>query len=306
MRALVIGASGQVGAALVEALRARGHEAVSTYASRAVPDGFPLDLRDAAAVEHALAYVKPEWVLCPAAMAHVDRCEREPDEAVAVNRDGALHAARMAQRVGARFVYFSTDYVFDGAAGPYAEEDPPRPLSVYGRSKLEGERAILDAVPGAVVVRTSVVYGRDPQERNFVYQVLQSARGARRLRPARDQRSSPTYSRDLAAAVLELCERGLDGLWHLAGAATLDRLAFARLVCETWGLDSDWLVPVTTAELAQPAPRPLRGGLRIDKARRLLRTPLRDQREGLRAMRAEVPGPAAEAPATGPVGGPVG
>jgi dTDP-4-dehydrorhamnose reductase len=285
MRALVIGASGQVGAALVETLRARGHEPVGTYTRHPVDGAFPLDLTDQAAVEHAVAFVKPGWIFCPAGLSHVDYCEDHPEEALALNRDGPLHAARMGQRLGAGFVFYSTDYVFDGTAGPYGEEDPVRPLSVYGRSKREGEEALLGVVPRSIVVRTSVVYGPERQEKNFVYQLLRSARGDRRLRPAADQQASPTYNRDLAAASVELAERELGGLWHLAGPEALDRLAFARLICQAFDLDAAWLVPVRTADLGQKAPRPLQGGLRVDRARTLLATPLRGPREGLLAMR---------------------
>jgi dTDP-4-dehydrorhamnose reductase len=287
MRALVIGVSGQVGAALVKVLRARGHEAIGTYATQPVPDAVPLDVRDQAQSEHLVAYTKPDWILCAGGLTHVDRCEDEPAAAFGINRDGPLHLARMGQRFGARFVYFSTDYVFDGTAGPYAEEAPVSPLSVYGRSKAEGERAVLE-VPRAAVVRTSVVYGPERQEKNFVYQLLRSARGARTLRPASDQRTNPTYSPDLAEATVELCERELGGTWHLGGADVMDRLEFSRLVCAAWGIDDAWLQPVRTAELRQKAARPLDGGLRIDKARAALKTVLRGPREGLAAMRAAI------------------
>ena len=285
MRALVIGVSGQVGAALVKVLRARGHEAIGTYATQPVPDAIPLDVRDHAQSEHLVAYTKPDWILCAGGFTHVDRCEDEPEAAFGINRDGPVHLARMGQRVGARFVYFSTDYVFDGTAGPYAEDAPVKPLSVYGRSKAEGERAVLE-VPRSAVVRTSVVYGPERQEKNFVYQLLRSARGDRKLRPASDQRTNPTYSPDLAEATVELCANQLGGIWHLGGADVMDRLEFSRLVCAAWGIDAAWLQPVKTAELKQKAARPLDGGLRIDKARASLRTALRGPREGLAAMRA--------------------
>ncbi|HET8532835.1 MAG TPA: sugar nucleotide-binding protein, partial [Methylomirabilota bacterium] len=170
MRALVIGASGQVGAALLRALRARGHDAIGTWAHHAYPGLVPLDLADGAALERLLADGRPDWVLCPAALSHVDYCEEHPDEAFAVNVHAPLAAARAAARVGAGFVYYSSDYVFDGVGGPYTEEAPPHPLGVYGRSKAEGERAVQGALDRALVVRTSVVYGPERQEKNFVYQ----------------------------------------------------------------------------------------------------------------------------------------
>ena len=286
MRAFVIGASGQVGAALLAALRARGHEALGTHANHPAPGLVPLDIIDRDAVERAVAAARPEWVLCPAGLTHVDHCETHPDEAFAINRDGPLHAAREARRAGAGFVYYSTEYVFDGERGPYAEDDPARPLSVYGQSKWEGERAVLADLERALVVRTTVVYGPDRQEKNFVYQLIRNCRSGQPMRIPADQVSSPTYNVDLASATVELCERDLRGVFHLAGDGVLDRYAFARLACEVFALDPARLEPVDTAALGQKAPRPLKGGLRIAKARGVLSTPLRTPGEGLRAMRA--------------------
>ena len=134
MRALVIGASGQVGAALMRALWARGHDAVGTYAHHPAEGLAAVDITDHAAVERAIQDARPDWILCSAGLTHVDYCEEHPAEAFAINRDGALAAARLARRSGAGFVFYSTEYVFDGERGPYAEEDPARPLSAYGRS----------------------------------------------------------------------------------------------------------------------------------------------------------------------------
>jgi dTDP-4-dehydrorhamnose reductase len=286
MRALVIGASGQVGAALLRVLRARGHEAVGTWAYHTAPGLVPLNLADGASLVRLLGDLRPDWVLCPAALSHVDYCEEHPDEAFAVNVHAPFAAAKTAARAGAGFVYYSSDYVFDGVGGPFVEEHPPRPLGVYGRSKAEGEQAVLGALDRALVVRTSVVYGPERQEKNFVYQLIRACRGSQGFRPAVDQRASPSYNEDVAAATVECCEREERGIWHLAGADTLDRMAFARLVCRVFELDASRLTPATTAELGQKAARPLDGGLDVGKARRLLKTPLRGAEAGLRAMKA--------------------
>jgi len=285
MRGLVVGMSGQVGGALMEALAARGHQAIGTYGQHPVEGAWPLDIRDPAAVEHAVMFVKPDWIFCPAALSHVDYCEDHADEAFAINRDAPLHLARMGQRLGAAFIFYSTDYVFDGRGGPFTEEDPARPLGVYGQSQLEAERALLGAVPRTLVLRTSVVYGPERQEKNFAYQLIRACRAGQTFRPAVDQRASPTYNGDLAAASVEMAERGLAGLYHVAGALTLDRHAFAMLVAEVFGLDRAHLVPVKTAELKQKAGRPLDGGLSVAKAQGVLTTPLRPAEAGLRAMR---------------------
>lgn len=285
MRALVIGASGQVGASLMDALRARGHEARGTYAKHPAPGLDPLDLSDHAAVARAVGAAHPDWIFCPAGLSHVDYCEDHADEAMAANRDGPAAAARAAEALGAGFVYYSSDYVFDGVGGPFGEDDAPHPLCVYGRSKHEGEQAVQAACRRAVIIRTSVVYGPERQEKNFVYQLIRACREGREFRLASDQRASPSYNPDVAKASVELCERGLLGLWHVAGPEVLDRYAFAALVCKEFGLDASRLSAVTTASLGQKARRPLDGGLEVGKAQGRLTTRLRPPADGLRAMR---------------------
>jgi len=285
MRALVIGASGQVGAALGERLSARGHGWVGTYARVPRAGLLALDIADADATRSVIDKAAPDWVFCAGALTHVDYCEEHPDEAMRLNRDAPALVARTAAERGAGIVFYSTEYVFDGERGPYAEDDPVRPLSVYGRSKLEGERAVVEANPRALIVRTTVVYGPEPQGKNFVYQLLRRGRADERMRAPNDQVSSPTYNVDLAAASVELAERGLAGVYHIAGPEVLDRHAFARLACREFGLDEAMLTPVATAALGQRARRPLRAGLRIDRARAVLAAPLRGPAEGLRAMR---------------------
>jgi dTDP-4-dehydrorhamnose reductase len=286
MRALVIGASGQVGAALAARLRERRHHVAGTHARVPQPDTRALDLADLPAVRALVADVAPDWIFCPAGLTHVDHCEDHPEEAFRVNRDAPAAVAALAAGRGAGFVYYSSEYVFDGTAGPYAEGDPVGPISVYGESKLAGERAVRAANARAVVIRTTVVYGPEPQGKNFVYQLLRRLRAGERMRVPADQVSSPTYNVDLAAASVELAERDLGGVWHVVGDGVLDRYAFARLACDVFALDATRLDPVTTAELNQRARRPLRAGLRIERARALLSTPLRAPDDGLRAMRA--------------------
>ncbi len=226
-------------------------------------------------------------VFFPAAYTQVDGCETDPAAAYAVNRDAPAAAARVAAGRRAAFVFYSSEYVFDGTAGPYAEDDPVRPLSVYGRSKLEGEHAVLAAHPDALVIRTTVVYGVEAQEKNFVYQLLRRGRAGARMKVPADQRSSPTYVEDLAAASVALVDKRLGGVFHVAGPEVVDRYTLAREVCRVFGLDAGLLEPVTTASLAQKAARPLTAGLRVARVA-ALGIPLRGPAEGLTAMRARL------------------
>src|SRR2546422_759424 len=186
--------------------------------------------------------------------------------------------------------FFSSRRRHTGCSRDWSSDVCSSDLSVYGRSKLEGEGAVRAANPRALVLRTTVVYGPEPQGKNFVYQLLRRAQTGDRLTVPTDQRSSPTYNADLAAASVELAERGVAGVFHLAGPVILDRHAFALTACEVFGLDPSFLVPATTAELGQRAARPLNAGLKSERVRALLETVLRGPKEGLAAMRTALAG----------------
>ncbi|MCO5167745.1 MAG: SDR family oxidoreductase [Planctomycetes bacterium] len=289
MRALVIGGSGQIGGHLLEQLQAAGHLAVGTFATSPAPGLVQLALDDDHAVGAALADVRPDVVLLPAGWTWVDGNEDDPARARRENTEAPLRVARRCRGAGALFVTYSTDYVFDGAAGPYAEDSPPRPLSVYGRAKLELEEALARELPGQhLVLRSTTVFGPERQGKNFVYQLLRRAAKGERMVVPSDQWATPSYGPDVARATLALVEQGARGVWHVSGPDVMDRVALARLACRVFGFDPDACVePRTTAELRQKAARPLRGGLRTDRLRAAGIT-LRPTEEALRAMKVEV------------------
>lgn len=258
MKLLVTGATGQVGSTLLRL--AEGHSVTGLQRPE-------VDLRDAAAVRRAVESFRPDAILHTAALTHVDYCEDHPDEAHAVNAVGTESVVRAAG--GARIVYLSTEYVFDGQDGPYTEEDPPNPLSVYGRSKLDGETATRTAERWTIV-RTTGVYTYLPGSKNFLMQVLEG----KPMRGLTDQFYTPTLAECLAQAVLEVAERGLGGIYNIVGADRVNRLDFIRRIYRRFGMNEGLVAPATTAELRQRAPRPLNAGLRIDKAVRDLRTRL--------------------------------
>lgn len=267
---LVVGAGGQVGGALLTRL---GHRGRGTW--RHPPEGrggVAFELHEATSQpDRAGEIVGGAAAVCIAAgMTWVDGCEDHPDEAFQANRDGPVALARAARAVGARTVYFSTDYVFDGAAGPYGEDDHVRPLSVYGQSKWEGEQAVAEADPDALVVRTTVVWGPEANGRNFAYQLVAKLRAGEPMTVPDDQVSSPTYNRDLAAATLDLLDAGVSGVVHVAGPEALDRVTFARRLALGMDLDPDLIRPVSTAALGARATRPLQAGLAVERLRQLL------------------------------------
>jgi dTDP-4-dehydrorhamnose reductase len=268
MKSLVIGGSGQIGGHLMRLLAERGHETIGTYATVAQPGLMPLD---AGRLEDAAAWVadqRSDVIFYPAGFTWVDGCERDPEKARASNRDQPLNLARAAP--GARFVYFSTDYLFDGQNGPYNESVEPAPLSAYGRAKLEAEQALHDLLEDRLLIaRTCWVYGPEKQGKNFAYQLIRTLASGKELTVPADQWSSPSYGPDVARAVVDLVEADDSGVIHVAGPETVSRGAFARAIAEEFGLDASKILERPTAELGQEAPRPLRAGLLTPRLDRL-------------------------------------
>lgn len=267
MRVLVTGGAGQLGHDLTLALTgevppggrrralfgpegpvdAPGTEVVATDRRR-------LPVEDRAVVLEAVASLRPEVIVHAAAHTDVDGCETDPDRAFLVNALGTRHLAEAAVRHGAHLVYLSTDYVFDGTADrPYREWDRPRPLSVYGASKLAGEQ---ECPPGATIVRTSWVCGFAGA--NMVKTALRLAAGPGELRFVDDQRGSPTFTADLAAALVTLATDRRPGVFHVTNQGETTWYGFVRAVLAAAGQDPDRVRPITTAELVpeRPAPRP--------------------------------------------------
>lgn len=214
MRIFVTGASGQLARALKARAGAAGHVA-ETFGRPA------LDLASSADAAPAIAGFAADLVINAAAYTAVDKAESEPELALAVNRDGAARLAAAARRLGLPFLHVSTDYVFDGEKGtPYTEADATAPLGVYGRSKLEGEAAVLAAHPDALVFRTGWVYGADG--RNFVRTMVELAAERDKLDIVADRFGNPTHAADLADGLLAIAGQAAEnrggGIFHLAGS----------------------------------------------------------------------------------------
>ena len=264
MKAVVTGARGLVGQRLVRVLEARGHEVVAW--SRA-----DVELSDANSVESALAKANADVVFNPASMTEVDKCEGDKPRAY---RDNVLAAANLAIATsarGAHLVHVSTDYVFDGNAGPYREEDTPNPRGVYAKTKRMGEVMIEELASSFCVCRTAVVYGWPQAARpNFgawLYGVLSQGKEAKLFS---DQFVSPTLADNLAEMLVEIGERKLEGTWNVCGADVVSRVEFGHAFCDAFGFDRKLVVPTKLADLNLASPRPLHSGLRVDKIRNTL------------------------------------
>jgi len=197
----------------------------------------------------------PAWVVHAAAWTDVDGCERDPERAYLVNGEGTRRVAEACRAAGAGLVYLSTDYVFDGRKGaPYLETDPVAPLSAYARSKVAGEEAVRAIAPRWTIVRTAWLFG--VSGKNFVKTIVEKGTAGGPLRVVDDQVGSPTYARDLAEAIEHLVSRELTGIYHVTNAGSCSWYAFTRAILKEAGLAHVPVAPMTTAELARPAPRP--------------------------------------------------
>jgi dTDP-4-dehydrorhamnose reductase len=245
MRITIFGASGLLGNALVCDW---SDDAVTGFSSGDV------DIRDAKRVQQAVQEARPEWIVLAAAYTDVDGCEGNPEKAFAVNRDGAINVATAAKAAGARLLFLSSDYVFDGKkATPYETGDPRNPQSVYGRTKAEAEIKLLEIMPDCCIVRTSWLFGTGGK--CFPDTILKLAASRPGLDVVNDQRGSPTFAVDLARAIIQLCRKSATGIVHATNSGNCTWFEFAEEIVRSAGLATT-VRPVSSQQMARPAPRP--------------------------------------------------
>lgn len=271
---VVTGSGGLLGQAVTGECRKRAHPVVPT-------DLRTLDVTVPGRCRSVLRDERPDWVVHCAAYTAVDRAEREESEALRINRDGTKAVLDAADEVGARVLYPSTDYVFDGTATrPYRVTDSPCPLSAYGRSKLAGEEAVRASGGAHLIARTSWLYGAGGG--NFVDTMLRLGRERDELRIVGDQTGRPTWAASLAAALVDLMERDARGTFHVSDEGTASWVDLARATFDLAGLPTR-IVPVTTDEWGAEAPRPSYSVLDLETTTSLLGEPRPHWRTSLEA-----------------------
>lgn len=245
MKAMILGASGLLGK---ELMREWTGDEVVGLGSRDV------DIREADQVLRVVQKARPEWMVLAAAYTNVDDCESHPDLAFAVNRDGAVNLAQAAKRIGAKLLFLSSDYVFDGKkTSPYETGDARNPQSVYGRTKAEAEVRLLDLLPECCIARTSWLFGTGGK--CFPDTILKLAASRPALDVVNDQRGGPTYAVDLARAIIDLCRNHASGIVHTTNTGDCSWYEFALEVVKGAGLATK-VRPVSSQQMARPAPRP--------------------------------------------------
>lgn len=298
MRILITGSNGLLGQKLIAALR--NEVAVDLLATSRGGDRSPdplgsryraLDITDQGEVDAVFDGFRPEVVVHTAAMTNVDACELDPVACQLQNVTATAHLVRAAERHGSHFIHLSTDFIFDGENGPYREEDEPAPLSVYGQSKLDAERIVIDSrLSRWAIARTIIVYGiaEGLSRSNVVLWAKGALEKGQPIKVVDDQWRMPTLAEDLADGCIRIAKKGATGIYHLSGPDGMSILELVERVGAFFQLDTSMVTAVKSDSLGQPAKRPPRTGFILDKARTDLGYAPRGFEAGLEVLREQL------------------
>lgn len=295
MKILVIGATGLIGDKIYKKLteikvQSKKNEFISeleimgTYCTIPVDGLMQLNIINTESVENIFKDFKPNIVIQPAAVSNVEFCEEYPIEAAKINIDATKNIINLCKNYNSKYVFFSTDYLFDGKKGNYKEEDTPSPLNIYGKQKLFIENYIVDNLNDYLIIRTTVVYGWEIKGKNFVTNLINKLSDGQKLFVADDQIGNPTYAFNLAEIIIDLLSNNKFGIYNVVGSTSMDRYSFGKLVCEVFKLNSSLLVPMKTNQLKQKALRPLNSTLDITKLKNNCNLKIIEPKEGLELM----------------------
>ena len=286
---LVTGASGLLGNKIVTLAEHDFHVTPTDVTEPLHPNAVRADITDAAAVSGLFGKLNPEIVIHTASETNVDRCETEKDRAWKINVEGTRNIAEACQKVNAKMVCISTDYVFDGEKGLYEEEDTPNPIDFYGLTKLEGEKQVIRRCKNYAVLRTSVLYGRHPWKQDFATWVINKLKQNQEITVVDDHFNTPTLADNLATMALEVGARDLQGVFHTSGRERISRYDFARKIAQTFNLNSGLIKPIKMNELkAWVAKRPKDSSLNTKKIQEQLKTKPLNINEGLSKLKEEM------------------
>ena len=279
MRILITGSNGLLGQKVVDLCLSKGLPFLATSSGENRYSKCPetqyqtLDITDEANIKAVFDQYLPTHIIHTAAMTNVDACEAQPEACDLVNRQAVYMLARASQAIGAHFQLLSTDFVFDGEAGPYKETDQPNPLSVYARSKYEAEHLLEDIVDlNYSIVRTIIVYGQGEQlsRSNLILWAKEALQEGKPLNIVDDQFRAPTWADDLAWACVRICELDQTGIFHISGPETISIYDIVLRVAAYYQLPTDQITRLKSNTLNQAAKRPPRTGFILDKASSIL------------------------------------
>jgi len=293
-RIMVTGAAGLLGRKLLQGMRdgfdvfAVDIHKPSDAADRAF---YQLDIADRESLSALMRHVQPRVVVHTAAFTNVDGCETERALAWRVNVEGTANVAEACREVGTKLVHLSSDYVFDGTAGPYGEDDDPHPICYYGVTKWESERRVRAILDDYIIARTTILYGYATNARpNFATWVISMLTSGKRIRVVTDQVGTPTLADNLAEMIARAIALDKQGVYNMVGRELIDRYRFAVKIAEGFGLDPSLIEPVTSDQLQQTAQRPPRAGLTMERTTRQLGLQALGVEEGLLVLKRQMMG----------------
>lgn len=286
---MVTGANGFTGQHLTLYLASKGFQVIAVsrgHAQFALPDRVQYcacELTNVSSVHDIVATTKPDWIIHFAAMSKPDACMLQPEQCLLHNVQATIHLGKIANQFGARFMYFSTDFIF-GENGPHKEADETGPLNFYGESKLKAEQWVQEFVPHYVIVRPVFIYG--PQlagmRSSFIQWVQQQLSQQKAIKVVNDQQRTPTYVMDICWGVQQIIELHQEGVFHLAGPEVITPYDMAVQVANTLSLDASLIEAVDSHIFPEPVKRAKQSGLCIDKAREVLHYKPHSFKEGVR------------------------
>jgi dTDP-4-dehydrorhamnose reductase len=268
MRVFISGASGLVGGNCHKWFKSKGWDVVGSHFSYPTDYTVPFNTLDPDNADNFnIEAWQPDYIIHCGALTWVDYCEDHEAESFEKTVKSTLNLVALAQKLNSKLVFISTDYVFDGESGPYDELHPTRPLSIYGKHKLEAEEAVLKAIPDSLVLRVTNVYGTEERNKNFVMRLVDNVRKGEKmtLKLPYDQYATPVNALDIAKALYLLISDSKSGVYNLASTDYLNRMQLAQKVLGYLPDHHVTLEPVSTEELNPPATRPLQGGLKTGK-----------------------------------------
>lgn len=288
-RVMVIGGSGLLGSKVLKE-SIKEFDTIGTYNSHPFSmkdvDVKQLDIREYKEAEIIMDQ-NPDCIVLTAALTNVDGCELNKKDAFELNVKAPSWIAKIVKKLGAKLIYISTDYVFDGTKGLYSENDKPNPINYYGKTKLEGELEVRNNCEDYVICRLSSLYGWNTltKKQNFATWIIKKLRKGEEVTLFTDQYTTPTFADNTAKAIIEICRVGKRGMYHLASLECISRFAFGKKLAKIFNLDESLIKPVTSENLNLPAIRPRRCCLDISKAKKELKTKLLSVEEALTEMK---------------------
>ena len=254
---LITGAYGQLGDACVKFLKNNYNITLSGVSPS--DGGVHLDIRSKSSIKKVLSDIDPDVILNLAALTDVDGCELDPQQAKDINFSGVKNLCR---DFSGHFIQISTDYVFDGKSGPYSEEDEPNPKSVYGKTKLFADNWLLDNYSKSTIIRTNILYSYTKRTKaSFLKWVVDSLNDNQNIKVVNDQWNNPTWTESLSSVIYKIIDNQAFDLYHYGDIDILNRFDFSILISKVFNLDSSLIMPISSDELNQIAPRPRKSGL---------------------------------------------